>query len=86
MFLKFSYLDSVDQLYNVRNVDCFQDELNVLREGLDPVEGGDQRDGDATLGIHLAAKKDVLGQVLGAEVVLAANRNGKRSSLCNHTR
>jgi hypothetical protein len=47
-----------------------------LREGLDPVEGGDQRDGDATLGIHLAAKEDVLGKVLGAEVVLAANGNG----------
>ena len=65
------YLDPIDKLYNVWDVDSFENELNVLRECLDPVEGGDERDRDATIAVHLSPQKDVLCQILRAEVVLA---------------
>ena len=77
------YLDPIDKLYNVRDVDSFENELNVLRECLDPVEGGDERDRDAAIAVHLTPQKDVLGQILRDEVVLAGT--GKQLNIIIHS-
>lgn len=47
------------------------DEADVHGQGLDPVEAGDERDGQEALGVHLSPQEEVSLQVVEAEVILA---------------
>ena len=47
------------------------DELDVLREGLDAVEAGNEAEGDPPLLVHVTAQEVVSLQVVSAEVVLS---------------
>ena len=49
------------------------DERNALRQRLHAVEAGDQVERDPALLVHLATQEEVALQVVGREVVLAAN-------------
>jgi hypothetical protein len=49
------------------------DDVDVHGEVLHAVEGGDEREGDPALRVHVLSQEEVLLQVLFAEVVLPAN-------------